>query len=160
MIKVNVNSIKETERKSPKGKYRAYSKEVSVALGREDGAMDLAKRHPFDLTVTRLPAGATRCPYHAHSAQWELYVVVSGNGKVRDENGWTEVGPGDAFLFQPREAHQIANAGTEDLVYYVVADNPLGEWCHYPDSDKFNLRSEPKLRCVRVTDADYFEGEE
>jgi uncharacterized cupin superfamily protein len=63
-------------------------------------------------------------------------------------------------VFKPREAHQIANAGEVDLVYYVVADNPAGEWCHYPDSDKFNLRSEPKQRCVRVEGADYFEGEE
>ena len=160
MKKVNLKDIGEVERKSPKGKYCAYSKEVSVALGRVDGATDLDKRHPFDVTVTRLPKGATRCPLHAHSAQWELYVVISGKGKVRDENGWTEVGPGDAFLFKPMEAHTIANAGEEELVYYVVADNPVREWCHYPDSGKFILRDEPKNRVVRVEGAEYFEGEE
>ena len=38
-------------------------------------------------------------------------------------------GPGDAFFFGPGEAHQLANAGYEDFVYYVIADNPRGDSC-------------------------------
>src|SRR5436853_540089 len=77
------------------------------------------------------------CPYHSHSAESELYLVVSGNGTVRDKDGLTDVGAGDAFFFGPGEAHQLTNAGEEDLVYYVVADNPLGDGCYYPDSGKW-----------------------
>jgi uncharacterized cupin superfamily protein len=160
MKKVNLKDVKEVQRISPKKKYEAYSKEVAVALGREDGATDARKRWPFDVTVTRLPAGAARCPYHVHSAQWEFYVIISGKGKVRDESGWTEVGAGDAFVFAPREAHQIANAGEEELVYYVVADNPAGEWCHYPDSGKYIVRTEPVNTVLKGDGADYFDGEE
>jgi mannose-6-phosphate isomerase-like protein (cupin superfamily) len=43
---------------------------------------------------------------------------------VRDKDGTIQVGPGDAFLFQPGEAHQLWNSGDEDFVYYVIADNP------------------------------------
>ncbi len=79
------------------------------------------------MEIARIPAGATPYPYHSHSAQWEFYHVISGTGRVRDETGTTPIEAGDAFLFKPGEAHQIANDGAEDLVMYVVADNPIGE---------------------------------
>ena len=69
------------------------------------------------------------------------------------------IGPGDAFLFPPDEPHQIINDGTEDLTVYVVADNPVGESCHYPDSGKWLVRS-PERRLVRSDALDYFDGEE
>jgi uncharacterized cupin superfamily protein len=86
--------------------------------------------------------------------------VISGRGLVRDERGTTAVEAGDAFLFKPGEAHQITNpGGSEDLVLYVVADNPIGESCHYPDSDKWAVRS-PERRLIRSEPLDYFDGEE
>src|SRR5947207_12138577 len=124
MRKVNLNEIPDQERKSPKGKFGRVSKNISVALGREPESLDLSKRHPFDLALVRIPKGKTLCPYHAHAAESELYLVVSGRGTVRDKDAITEVGPGDAFLFQPVEAHQLSTAGDKDFVYYVIADNP------------------------------------
>ncbi len=118
MRKVNLKDIPEQERKSPKGKFGRVSKNISIALGREPESLDLSKRHPFDLALVRIPKGKTLCPYHAHAAESELYLVVSGRGTVRDKDAITEVGPGDAFLFQPGEAHQLSNAGDEDFVYY------------------------------------------
>ena len=87
-------------------------------------SLDLSKRHPFDLALVRIPKGKSLCPYHAHAAESELYLVVSGHCQVRDKNGITEVRSGDAFLFQPGEPHQLTNGGNEDFVYYVIADNP------------------------------------
>src|SRR5438046_10209319 len=124
MRKVNLKDIPEQERKSPKGKFHRTFKNISVALGREPESLDLSKRHPSDLALVRIPKGKLLCPYHAHAAESELYLVVSGRGSVRDRNATTQVGPGDAFLFQPGEAHQLSNAGNEDFVYYVIADNP------------------------------------
>src|SRR5467141_4076052 len=110
MHKVNLNEVPEEERKSPKGKFHKFVKDISIALGREPESLDLAKRHPFDLTLVRIPKGKSYCPYHAHSAESELYLIVSGRGSIRDKDGITEVGLGDAFLFQPGEAHQLTNA--------------------------------------------------
>ena len=161
MRKVNIKDVEEQERQSPKGKYRRFSKNISVALGREPESLDLMKRWPFDLALVRIPKGKIYCPYHSHSSESEMYQVVSGRGKVRDKDGWTEVGPGDAFFFGPGEAHQLANAGEEDFVYYVIADNPLGDTCHYPDSGKFAVVKEGNEEViVKGTDADYFDGEE
>src|SRR5437773_7834721 len=123
MRKINVKDVPEQERKSPKGKFGRFMKNISVALGREPESLDLSKRHPFDLTLVRIPKGKFLCPYHAHAAESELYIVVSGRGGVCDKVGTIEVGQGDAFLFQPGEAHQRWNASDEDLVYYVIADN-------------------------------------
>jgi len=160
MRRINLSAVSERETKSPKGKYHAYVKEVSVALGREPRSLDLMKRHPFDFAVVRVPAGATLCPYHAHSAQWELYVVSAGVGNVRHEEGITEVSVGDAFLFGPGEAHQIANVGKEDLIYYVIADNPFGTSCYYPHSKKWMVGQPSERVVLSGREADYYEGEE
>ena len=166
MKTVNLNEIKEDPWQSPKGKYAVTFKGISEALGREPASLDLSKRHPFDLALVRIPKGKSLCPYHAHAAESELYLVVSGRGHVRDKNGVTEVGPGDAFLFQPGEAHQLSNAGDEDFVYYVIADNPrsggaTGDSCYYPDSGKWAVAREGSEELiVKGTETDYFDGEE
>ena len=80
MRKINLNEIKEEPWQSPGGKYAVSFKGISEALGREPASLDLAKRHPFDLEWNRVPPGKCNYPYHAHSTQWELYLVVSGKG--------------------------------------------------------------------------------
>jgi uncharacterized cupin superfamily protein len=159
MKKINTNTMEEISWDSPKGKYIGYGKQVSEALGREPDSTDLDKRHPFDVEITRLPAGKTLCPFHSHSAQWEFYHVISGRGQVRHEGGLTPIEPGDAFLFKPGEAHTIINDSGADLVYMTIADNPLGESCHYPDSKKWAVRS-PERRLIRSEPLNYFDGEE
>jgi len=161
MRKVNLKNVPEQERKSPKGKFHKFVQDISIALGREKESFDLAKRHPFDLARIRIPRGKSYCPYHSHSAESELYLVISGRGSIRDKDGTTEVGAGDAFFFGPGEAHQLTNAGEEDFVYYVIADNPVGDSCYYPDSGKFAVWKEGLDEViVKAQEADYFEGEE
>lgn len=160
--KVNLNEIKEEPWQSAGGKYAASFKGISVALGREPTSYDLSKRHAFDLEWTRVPAGKYNFPYHAHSAQWELYLVVSGKGTVRHKDGKTEVEPGDAFIFGPDEPHQVINSGDEDLIYYVIADNPVGESGYYPDSGKWkvNKSSAADRVVIKGEETHYFDGEE
>src|SRR5258708_12434926 len=124
MRKINLKDVPEQEKKSPKGKFRRVTKNISVALGREPESLDLSKRHPFDLALVRIPKGKSLCPYHAHAAESELYLVVSGRGSIRDKDGSTTVTEGDAFFFQPGEAHQVTNPRNENFVYYVVPHNP------------------------------------
>ncbi len=143
MKKVNINDIKEQAWQSPGGKYAVSFKGISEALGREPDSLDLSERHPFDLEWNRVPAGKQNFPYHAHSAQ-------------------TDVVAGDAFIFGPDEPHQLINSGQEDLTYYVVADNPIGESAYYPDSGKWKVnKSSAKDRVVvKGNETHYFDGEE
>lgn len=159
MHKVNIRDIPATTWTSPKGKFESVDQELSVALGRKPLSTDLNERHPFDVEICRIPAGKAVCPYHSHSAQWEFYHVISGSGRVRDNSGLTAIAPGDVFLFKPGEPHQIIADASEDLVLYLVADNPIGETCHYPDSGKWLVRS-PERRLIRSEPLDYLDGEE
>jgi len=161
MQKVNINEIQERKRQSPNGKFARASKDISIALGRDPESLDLRNRHPFDLALIRIPKGKALCPYHSHSAESELYLVVSGKGTIRDKGGTTMVSAGDAFFFGPGDAHQLTNAGEEDFVYYVIADNPRGDSCYYPDSGKFAVMTEGTDEViVKGTETDYFDGEE
>jgi uncharacterized cupin superfamily protein len=161
MKKINLKEIPEEERRSPRGKFHKFIKEVSVALGREPASLDLFRRHPFDLALVRIPPGKSYCPYHVESAQWELYLVLAGRGTVRDSGGTTQVSAGDSFLFKPGEAHQLSCAGEEDFVYYVIADNPLNDSCYYPDSGKWMALKEGSSTVIlKGEETDYFDGEE
>jgi uncharacterized cupin superfamily protein len=156
---VNTSDVEEVTWSSPKGTFPGAGKQISEALGRVPTSMNLDERHPFDVEIARLPPGTTPYPFHSHSAQWEFYHVISGTGSVRHDGGTTPVKAGDAFLFKPGEAHVVSNDGAEDLVLYVVADNPIGESTHYPDSNKWAVRS-PHRSLVRTATTDYYDGEE
>ena len=157
--KINTKDVEEFSWASPKGKFRGFGKNVSVALGRDPMSFDLRERHPFDVEILHVAPGDVPCPYHSHAAQWEFYHVIAGRGLVRHSDGSDPIETGDAFLFKPDEPHQLINDGTEDLVVYVIADNPIGESCFYPDSNKWLVRS-PERRLLRGESLDYFDGEE
>jgi len=159
MQKINTLHLDELRWSSPKGKFVGAGKQVSEALGRKPASTDLRERHPFDVEIARLSPGTTPYPYHSHSAQWEFYHVIAGTGIVRHGGGTTPIESGDAFIFRPGEAHQITNDGTQDLIIYVVADNPVGESCYYPDSEKWAVES-PQNTMIRSDALDYYDGDE
>src|SRR5438309_5000355 len=107
MRKMNLKDIEERQRQSPKGKFGRRSKDISVASGRDPESFELAKRHPFDLALVSIPKGKSLCPHHSHSSVSDLYLVVSGKGIIRDKTASTILTAGDAFFFQPGEAHQL-----------------------------------------------------
>ncbi|MDB6024837.1 MAG: Cupin domain protein [Verrucomicrobiales bacterium] len=159
MHKVNTNDMAEEKWSSPKENFVGSSKSISEALGRQPLSTDLMQRHPFDVEILRIPPSKSAYPYHSHSAQWEFYHVISGTGIARHQDGTTPIVAGDAFVFKPGEPHQLINDSTTDLIIYVVADNPIGDSCHYPDSKKWLVRS-PERHLLRSEPLDYYDGEE
>jgi uncharacterized cupin superfamily protein len=159
MKKVNTIKMAEVTWSSPKDKFGGAGKEISEELGRKPQSTDLNERHPFDVEICRISPGKSPCPYHLHSAQWEFYHVISGSGTVRHKDGTTPIETGDAFIFKPNEPHQITNNGTQDLILYVVADNPIGESWYYPDSNKWGVTT-PEHKFIRSSALDYYDGEE
>src|SRR5215831_1115804 len=74
MKKVNVAHVRAEQRQSPGGKYAKTVKEISIALGREPDSLDLAKRHPFDLTLVRISPGKAI----GRRAYWRYMVRLNG----------------------------------------------------------------------------------
>lgn len=158
MKHIHLDQIPWGEWSSPGGKFHGLGKGVSEALGAVPNATLAAGGHPFDLELGTFRPGKSGCPFHAHSAQWECYYILSGTGVMRHGRERREVRAGDVMMHPPGNAHQLINTGTTDLRYYLVADNPLTEYCHYPDSDKWGLK--PGGLVFRKQDVDYYLGEE
>ena len=101
--------------------YQRVHQHVSRALG-NDGS------HPFDVELTRVPPGAAPCPVHEHSATWELFIIVSGQGEVHRNGETATVRAGDCFVQPAGTRHRVRNASeTEELVFWVVANEAVGE---------------------------------
>ena len=158
MKKINIHELPEEEQKSPTGKYRSFCRNISLALGATRDIGLWGGGHPFDLQIRRVPPGASVCPQHAHTVQWELFVVIGGTATVRVDATTHAVQTGDAFVQPPGTAHQILNTGTEDFIFYVIADNPPADSTWYPHSKKWQMKPQRKL--FRMTEVDYFDGEE
>ncbi|MSU57567.1 MAG: cupin domain-containing protein [Pedosphaera sp.] len=158
MKKINLAAVPVEESQSPKGRYRRFCKDITAAMRQTNGERLRPLAWPFEVELVRLPPRALNYPLHSHTAQWEFYLIVSGRGQVRTPAGTVEVREGDCVAHPPGEAHQLSNTGATDLVYYVIADNPPSDACHYPDSDKWALPGQDKP--VRVQSAEYYDGEE
>jgi len=52
----------------------------------------------------------------------------------------------------------LMNDSEQELVYFVLADHHPADVTTYPDTGKRQIN--PEYRCVRLSDADYYEGEE
>jgi uncharacterized cupin superfamily protein len=156
--KVHVDALPWESWDSPGKKFRGTSKELSIALGAKRNTPVGLGGHPFDLEFGKLPPAHSGCPFHSHATQWEFYIFLSGTATVRTPDGTKTFGAGDAVVHPPGEAHQFTNTGTDDLLYYLVADNPATDYWHYPDSNKWGLRAPRKF--FRTTDVDYWDGDE
>ncbi len=150
--------IHEEERNSPNKKYHLFRKHISEALGGLTNKGTWGGGHPFDVELVRMPPKTTNFPYHAHAAQWEFYIIISGSGIVRTDGGEETIEAGDNIVFPPGEAHQITNTGSADLVYYVIADNPQADVTNYPDTNKWAVK--PAMKCFMMNETEYYEEED
>ncbi|BCU79093.1 cupin domain-containing protein [Luteolibacter sp. LG18] len=158
MNHLRVSEMDWIEQRSPLGKFHVFRRHLSEALGAPRDAGVANGGHPFDVEMVKLPPGATNCPFHAHAAQWEFYLVLSGSGSIRHGDTATPVAAGDSFVCPPGEAHHLTNTGTEDLLYYVIADNPPADVIHYPDTGKWHVK--PLRKSFVMQEVDYYQGEE
>ena len=105
-----------------------------------------------------LAPGAKSFPFHCHSAEEELFVVLDGNGTLRLGDGRHDLRPGHV-VSRPagtRIAHQFiaADSGLTVLAYSTIDPNDLA---FFPDSNKVKLRGLNVM--MRVEPVDYWDGE-
>jgi uncharacterized cupin superfamily protein len=148
MKKINISKIPVREYKSPKRRFGILYQDTSRKLGR--------RGVPFELALIKVKPGKANFPYQLHTAEHEMYVIVSGAGQMRLPSGKQTIRAGDVMLCPPNEPHQIINTGKKDLVYYVIADNQRGDACYYPDSRKWAVGG----KIVKGQSVPYHHGEE
>lgn len=134
-------------------------------LGRQAGAERLGA------SLYEVPPGQATFPYHAHTANEELLIVLRGTPTLRSPDGARELAQGEVVSFPtgPRGAHQVINRSDETVRFLVVSEMNAPELSLYPDTGRIGaLERAPGTPAdpdeffgfFRREDAlDYWEGE-
>jgi mannose-6-phosphate isomerase-like protein (cupin superfamily) len=72
---------------------------------------------------SRLPAGQ-KFARHYHEDMQELFVIISGEVQMTAGDETVTLQRGDAVIVEPREAHQMYNAGKQDAEYLAIGLAP------------------------------------
>lgn len=119
------------------------------------------------LSLFELPPGEAAYPYHWHTTEEELVVVVEGRPTLRTPEGLRELEQGEVVRFPLGEegAHQVLNRSGEPVRFLAFA-NQQADIVVYPDSGKLlagdrGLRGTGLRKIFRLEDAvGYWDGEE
>jgi uncharacterized cupin superfamily protein len=158
MNKVNLAEVPIEHSCSPKGRFRRLRQDISRALTGLNGLGKGGLAQPPDVELVRLPPGAVNWPYHSHTSRWKMVLILSGRGSVRTPGGLAPVHEADCLVHPPGEPHQIQNTGATDLVYYLIANTPPVDVCHYPDTNKWALPGQANP--VKIQPSTFYDGEE
>ena len=90
---------------------------VNVDLARQLGSHDLALR------LWRLSPGQA-LPRHRHEFQTELYLLLSGSGRIRVDGTLLRLEPMSAVLVEPGSLRQVFN-DTDAESLWLIAGAPL-----------------------------------
>jgi uncharacterized cupin superfamily protein len=135
-------------------------------LGRQAGSARLGA------SLYEVPPGQATFPYHWHSANEELLIVLAGRPSLRTPSGWRELDEGEVVALPVGDggAHQVLNRSEETVRFLVVSEMNAPEVSHYPDTGKIGALGRPPgspddpgefSGFFRREDAtDYWDGEE
>ena len=126
---------------------------VGRKIGAHLGAVTTGMR------LLEVKPGARSYPFHCHSAEEELFVVLGGEGRLRLGDGEHPLRPGHV-VSRPAGtgvAHQFI-AGDGGLKVLCYSDIDSRDQTFFPDSNKVNLRYLGVM--LRVEPVDYWDGED
>ena len=108
-------------------------------VGRQAGAGRLGA------SLYEIPPGQATFPYHWHSANEEMLIVLAGRPSLRTPAGWRELEPGEVVAFRtgPEGAHQVQNRGDVVARVLIVSEMVAPEVSVYPDSNKIGAATRP-----------------
>lgn len=102
-----------------------------------------ARRLGYNLT--ELPPGKAQCPFHAHRAEEEMFLILEGEGELRYGTERYPIRRHDVIACPtggPETAHQIINTGDVPLRYLALSNLSDIEVCEYPDSNKTGVHAD------------------
>jgi uncharacterized cupin superfamily protein len=102
----------------------------------------------FGAYLDTLAPGAWSSHRHWHSAEDEFLYLLSGTATLRDDNGMTDLFPGDAVCWphgQPN-GHHLTNRGDVPARWLIVGSRCRGDICTYPDDGRRQINGETTWR--------------
>lgn len=96
--------------------------------------------------VYEIAPGGAVSPYHAHSGNEELLVVLSGRPRLRTPDGTATLEPGDVASFPPgpEGAHRVSNAGPELARVLLVSTMSFPEIAEHLDTGTWLAMTGPQ----------------
>ena len=92
----------------------------------------------FGAHLVTLPPNTWASQRHWHSAEDEFVYILSGTPTLIDDDGETQLQPGDACTHKAGDGngHHVVNNSNEDATLLVVGTrNKENDSCYYPDVD-------------------------
>jgi uncharacterized cupin superfamily protein len=134
-------------------------------LGRQAGSRELGA------SVFEVPPGASTFPLHAHYANEEIVVVLTGRPTLRTADGERTLKAGDVVSLTTGRAgaHRIDNPTDEPVRVLIVSTMVGPDLVEHLDSEKIYARSYPpgadppsdavEVMVKRNDNREFFEGE-
>jgi uncharacterized cupin superfamily protein len=131
-------------------KYKSNFKEMSIDFGAKKLGFHIRSMDPKTFTY----------PYHWHTAEEEVIIIIEGEATVRCNNQFRIVKPGDFIFYNtgPENVHQMYNH-TDKICKFLALSNmdEVNDQCFYPDSKK-QTSKEGILQDGKIVE--YFKDEE
>jgi len=111
-----------------------------------------------------IPPGKAGYPYHYHTANTEVFYIISGNGIIETPDGAKDISAGDVIVCPPNEkgAHKIINTSEVEMLTYLDCDTANSpDVVFYPTSGKIGalVHGKESVFFDRVSEVDYYKGE-
>jgi uncharacterized cupin superfamily protein len=102
----------------------------------------------FGAHLDTLAPGAWSSHRHWHSAEDEFIYLLSGTATLRDDNGMTDLFPGDACCWRHAEpnGHHLTNRGDVPARWLIVGSRCKGDICTYPDDGRRQINGDTTWR--------------
>lgn len=102
----------------------------------------------FGAYLDTLDPGAWSSHRHWHSAEDEFIYLLTGTASLRDDNGMTDLYPGDAVCWRHGDpnGHHLTNRGDVPARWLIVGSRARGDVCTYPDDGRRQINEDTTWR--------------
>lgn len=116
------------------------------------------------VAIYDIPPLKSNYPYHYHTANTEVFYIISGNGILKTPDGDKKIVTGDVIVCPPTKdsAHLITNiSGVETLTYIDFDTTNFPDIVNYPHSDKIGviIDNQPSTFFNNDSKVNYYDGE-
>jgi len=124
----------------------------------------LAHENKCTVTFYSICPGKSNYPYHYHTANEEVFYIISGHGLLETPTGELSVSAGDVIVLPPCKegAHRLKNDSESEMLTYLDVDtNNLPDTVFYPHTNKVGVfvKSERPNFYMQDSNVPYYEGE-